>query len=161
MIIIFILEILETLKIEIIVMFFSMLPIIELRGAIPLGISLGLSSTHSAIISIIGNIIIVFILLRVLNPLMKYFEKTKLFSATLGKLKERSMKKSKLIKKYSLIGLFIFVSIPFPTTGAWTGTLIASILKLNRRKAFLAMSLGLILAGIITVTVSNGVISIF
>ena len=160
-IIIFVLEILETLKIELIVMFMSMVPIIELRGAIPLGISLGLSSVQSAVISIIGNIIIVFILLHVLNPMMKYFEKTKFFNRTLGKLKEKSMKKSKIIKKYSLLGLFLFVSIPIPTTGAWTGALIATILKLNIRKSFISMSLGLIVAGIITLTISHGIFTLF
>ena len=152
-----ILGILEEIKIEIIVMLFSMLPLIELRGAIPLGISLGLNPIQSAIISIVGNIIVVSILLNTLNPLILHFEKTKFFNATIGKIKERSMKKSKIIKKYSLLGLFIFVSLPLPTTGAWTGALISSILKLDRRKAFISMGLGLIVAGIITLVISHSI----
>lgn len=154
-------EILEKLKIEIIVMLFSMLPLVELRGAIPLGISLGLEPIQSMVISTTGNIIVVFILLNILNPFMYRFEKTKLFNSTLGKIKERSMKKSRVIKKYSILGLFIFVSLPLPTTGAWTGALISSILKLDIKKAFIAMSLGLIVAGIITLTISYGVFSMF
>ena len=154
-------DILETLKIEIIVIFFSMLPLIELRGAIPLGISLGLKPIQSMIISTLGNIFIVFILLNILNPIISLFEKTKFFNATLGKIKEKSMKKSKVIKKYSILGLFIFVSLPLPTTGAWTGALISSILKLDIKKAFISMSLGLVIAGIITLTISNGLFKIF
>lgn len=153
-------EIFKELKIEIIVMFFSMLPLIELRGAIPLGISLGLDPLQSAIISILGNILVVFILLHILNPIMIHFERTKLFSATLGKIKERSMRKSDIIKKYSLFGLFIFVSLPLPTTGAWTGSLISSILKLDIKKSFISMSLGIIVAGIITLTISHSIFTI-
>nr|WP_300006048.1 small multi-drug export protein [Tissierella sp.] len=153
-------EIFEELKIEIIVMFFAMLPLVELRGAIPLGISLGLDPLSSAIISIAGNIIVVSLLLNILNPLMLHFERTKFFSATLGRIKERSMKKAKIIKKYSLLGLLIFVSIPLPTTGAWTGALISSILKLDIRKSFIAMSLGLVISGIITLAVSHGIFSV-
>ncbi|OLS01836.1 putative small multi-drug export protein [Tissierella creatinophila DSM 6911] len=156
----FMIEILEELKVEIIVMFFSMLPLIELRGAIPLGISLGLNPWQSAIISILGNILVVFILLNILNPVMIHFERTKFFSATLGKIKERSMKKSSVIKKYSLLGLFIFVSLPIPTTGAWTGALISSILKLDVKKAFVSMSLGIVVAGIITLTISHSIFTI-
>lgn len=150
-------EIIEELKIELIVMFFSMLPLIELRGAIPLGISLGLNPIQSAIISIAGNTLIVLILLNILNPLMVHFEKTKFFASTLGKIKEKSMKKSKIIKKYSLLGLFIFVSLPLPTTGAWTGSLISSILKLDIKRSFLAMALGLVVSGIITLTISHSI----
>lgn len=154
-------DLLETLKIELIVILFSMLPLIELRGAIPLGISLGLKPIQSMIISTMGNIFVVFILLNILNPIMYRFEKTKVFNATLGRIKERSMKKSRVIKKYSILGLFIFVSLPLPTTGAWTGALISTILKLDVKKAFISMSLGLVVAGIITLTISYGLFSIF
>lgn len=154
-------EIIEALKTEIIVIFFSMTPIIELRGAIPLGISMGLSPIHSTIISIIGNILIVPFLLKGLQPIMGYFEKTKLFSKTIGWVKHRSMKKSSIIKKYSLIGLFIFVAIPIPTTGVWTGSVIASLLKLDFRKALISISLGIITSGLIVASISSGIYSIF
>ncbi len=154
------LELIEELQTELIVIFFSMLPLIELRGAIPLGISLGLSPIHSTILSIMGNIIIVPFLLKLLQPIMKFFEKTVIFSKTIGWVKRRSMRKAGTIKKYSLWGLFIFVAIPIPTTGVWTGSVIASLLKLDFKKAFLAMTLGIIAAGIIVSTVSYGVFSI-
>ncbi|WP_313757458.1 small multi-drug export protein [Tissierella sp.] len=154
-------ELIEELQIEIMVIFFAMMPIVELRGAIPLGISLGLSPLHSTILSIIGNIIIVPFLLKLLQPIMKYFEKTVVFSNTIGWVKRRSMKKANIIKKYSLIGLFIFVAIPVPTTGVWTGSIIASILKLDFKKALLSISLGIITAGAIVATISYQVFSLF
>src|SRR5690554_5576853 len=102
------LDILEEIKRELFVIFFSMLPIIELRGGIPLGISLGLSPVHSAILSIIGNIIIIPFLLKLLKPIMQFLEKTYIFSKTIGWVKKRSMKKAAIVKKYSLIGLCLF-----------------------------------------------------
>ncbi|HEY8361916.1 MAG TPA: small multi-drug export protein [Tissierellaceae bacterium] len=156
-----ILDLLEEVKRELFVMFFSMLPVIELRGAIPLGISLGLSPVHSAALSMIGNIIIIPFLLKLLYPIMFYLEKTYIFSKTIGWIKKRSIKKANIVKKYSLIGLFIFVAIPLPGTGVWTGSIIASLLKLNVRKAFFSMSFGIIIAGIIVLIVSYGLFSIF
>lgn len=151
----------ESVKRELLVIFFSMIPISELRGAIPLGISLGLSPIHSTIISICGNIIIVPILLRVLHPLIIYFKDTFLFKYTIGRVKNKAMNKADAIKTYSLIGLFIFVAIPLPTSGAWTASVIASILKLDYKKAFAAIALGVIVAGLLILGVSVGAIRIF
>lgn len=151
----------ESVKRELLVIFFSMAPISELRGAIPLGISLGLSPIHSTIISICGNILIVPILLKILHPLIIYFEDTFIFKYTIGVVKSKAMNKADAIKTYSLIGLFLFVAIPLPTSGAWTASVIASILKLDNKKAFLAISLGVIVAGIIIFGVSVGAIKIF
>lgn len=151
----------DILKKEILVILFSMTPIIELRGAIPMGISLGLNPLHSMTISILGNIIIVPVLLKILQPIMAYFEKSKVFANTIGWVKRRSMKKAGIIKKYSIIGLFVFVALPIPTTGVWTGSVIASLLKLDFKKALISMSLGIITSGIIVTTISYGFISIF
>lgn len=151
----------ESIKRELLVIFFSMIPISELRGAIPLGISLGLSPIHSTIISICGNILIVPILLRILHPLIIYFEKTYLFKRTIGVIKTRAINKADAIKAYSLIGLFIFVSVPLPTSGAWTASVIASILKLDKKKSFIAISSGIIVAGIIVLGISVGAFKIF
>lgn len=154
------LDIIEGLKKEIIVLFFSMTPIFELRGAIPLGISIGLNPIHSGVISIIGNIIILSILLKILRPAMMYFEKTYLFKNTIGWVKRRAMKKSGMIKRYSLIGLFFFVAIPIPTTGAWTGAVIATILKLDYGKSLMSMSMGIVTAAMIILGVYYGVLNL-
>lgn len=151
----------ESIKRELLVILFSMAPISELRGAIPLGISLGLSPIHSTIISMGGNILIVPILLKILHPLMIYFEDTYIFKRTIGVIKTRAMNKAHAIKTYSLIGLFIFVAIPLPTSGAWTASVIASILKLDKKKSFISISLGIIVAGIIILGISLGAFKIF
>lgn len=145
---------LEKLKIELTVIIFSMLPIIELRGAIPLGISLGLSPIHSTIISILGNGLIVPFLIILLHPIMDYFEKTILFSTTIGWLKRRSMKKAEVIKKYRLLGLFLFVAIPFPTTGAWTASVVSTLLKIDVKHSILTIWAGIVIAGIIVYYIS-------
>lgn len=151
----------ESIKRELLIILFSMAPISELRGAIPLGISLGLSPIHSTIISICGNILIVPLLLKILHPLIIYFEDTSFFKHTIGVIKTRAMNKAESIKTYSLIGLFIFVAIPLPTSGAWTASVIASILKLDYKKSLLAISLGIIVAGIIILGISVGAFKIF
>lgn len=151
----------ESIKRELLVIFFSMVPISELRGAIPLGISLGLSPIHSTIISICGNILIVPILLKILHPLIIFFEDTFIFKYTIGVVKNKAIKKADSIKTYSLIGLFLFVAIPLPTSGAWTASVIASVLKLDKKKAFISIALGIIVAGLIILGVSIGAIKMF
>ncbi len=146
-------------KREILVIIVAAMPLSELRGAIPLGISLGLSPIHSTIISILGNMMIVPILLKILNPLMNYLERTALFSKFIGWVKRRTMKRTRnTIKKYSLLGLFILVAIPIPTTGAWTGCIAASLLKLDYKKALFVILSGVLTAGIIVSTISYGIL---
>ncbi|NMB27717.1 MAG: small multi-drug export protein [Tissierellia bacterium] len=148
-------ELIEELKNEILVMMVAAMPISELRGAIPLGISLGLSPIHSTIISILGNMAIVPILLKILVPVMNYLEKTIIFSKTIGWVKERTLKRTRsTIKKYSLLGLFILVAIPIPTTGAWTGCIAASLLKLDYKSSLFVILSGVFIAGLIVSTIS-------
>lgn len=153
-------EILNFVRKEIIVILFAMAPISELRGAIPIGISLGLSPIHSTIISILGNIAIVPLLLLILNPVMNYFEKTYLFSKTIGWVKRRTLAKTKkTISKYKLLGLFILAAIPLPGTGAWTASIAASLLKIKFKDALLAIGAGVIVAGAIVYSLSYALLS--
>ncbi|NLJ78745.1 MAG: small multi-drug export protein [Tissierellia bacterium] len=148
-------QLMQEIKRELLVILVAAMPISELRGAIPLGISLGLSPIHSTVISILGNIIIVPILLKVLMPIMDYFEGTFLFSSTIGWLKRRTLDRTKsTIRKYSLLGLFILVAIPVPTTGAWTGCIAASLLKIDYKDALIVISLGVLASGLIVSTIS-------
>ena len=152
-------ELLEEIKKELMVLIVAAMPLSELRGAIPLGISLGLSPIHSTVISILGNMMIVPILLKILNPVMNYLENTTLFSKFISWVKSRTMKKTrKAIRKYSLLGLFILVAIPIPTTGAWTGCIAASLLKLDFKKALISILSGVFTAGIIVSTISYGIL---
>ena len=148
------------IKIELTVMLTAALPIIELKGAIPVGISLGLSPFHAFIISFIGSMIPVPLIFFTARPIFKYLRKTKHLSRFVNAITRKSMRKSKNIKKYGTLGLFIFVAIPLPGTGVWTGSFIASFLNIRFKWSFPAILLGNFLAGIIIMTISSGVINI-
>jgi len=135
---------------ELIVLIIATLPIIELRGALPLAIHyFHLSYLKGLILSIIGNLLpilpILFLLRFILNLLIKIPFLKKFFDW----LFERTQKKSKIIEKYEILGLIIFVGIPLPTTGAWTGALASFILGLKPILSFLAIALGVFLAALI------------
>lgn len=155
-------KIFAEIKEELIVLVVAAMPLSELRGAIPLGISMGFSPLESTILSIFGNIIPVPLLLKLLEPCMNYLEDTILFRDGIHWLKKWTLKRTRdKIKKYSIMGLFILVAIPLPTTGAWTGCIAATLLKIDFKKALLAIISGIITAGIIVYTLSYKIISVF
>ncbi len=127
----------------------SMLPIIELRGAIPVGIALELDPVVTYIIAIIGNILPVPFILLFITPFCNYLKKTKLFRWFPEWLEKKVAKNEAKVTKYKNIGLFVFVAIPLPGTGAWTGALVASFIGYRFRDAFLAISGGVLSAGLI------------
>lgn len=144
-----------------IVFFVSMIPIIELRGAIPYAVGFGLPLLPSYIIAIIGNMIpvpFIFLFARkvlVWGSTKKYIGK---FFTWCLKKGEKGGEKLKLSAGKGLyIALLIFVGIPLPGTGAWTGTLAASLLNMDFKKSTLAVMGGVILAGIIMGILSLGV----
>ncbi|MTI46816.1 COG2426 family protein [Sporosalibacterium faouarense] len=155
------LGILQDLKNEIIITLIAAVPVIELRGAIPIAISMGFSPLHSMILSVIGNMLPVPFLLILLEPLFKYFGKTKMFGGLVAWLKRRTLRRSKRMKKYTILGLFLLVAIPLPATGAWTGTVAAILFNVKFRYAFLTILAGVITAGIIVVVLSTHAISLF
>jgi uncharacterized membrane protein len=157
----FIKEILKLLSIELTVMITAALPIIELRGAIPVGISLGLSTFHSTFISFIGSMIPVPILLFGIRPVFNYLKKTKLFKDMVERLTHRSLSKSDNIIKYGFWGLLIFVAVPLPGTGVWSGALIATLLDMRFKLAFPAILIGNFIAAIAIMTLSHGVVTMF
>ena len=110
-------QLLNFLSIEFTVMLTAALPIIELRGAIPIGMSLGMSAAHATIISFIGSMIPVPFILFTIRPIFNYLKKTKLFKKLVHKLTDKSLNKSGNIQKYGAWGLLVFVAIPLPGTG--------------------------------------------
>lgn len=134
----------------------SALPVIELRGAIPIGISLGLSSLDSTLISLLGSMVPVPFILLFIRPVFNYLKKTRMFKGIVEKLTHRSVKKGENIKKYGFWGLMIFVAIPLPGTGVWSGALIASVLDMKFKQAFPAILSGNIIAAILVSLVSHG-----
>lgn len=139
---------------EIITFIIAMTPIFELRGAIPLGIYFGFPWWKSFLIGVAGNIVPVIPLLILLEPIRKLLSNIRFFEKIFNWLYERTYKKSKNAIKYGAIGLSMFVAIPLPMTGAWTGSIAAILFDIKFKWAFPAIILGVITAGVIvTVTI--------
>lgn len=139
---------------ELIIFVISMIPILELRGGIIAASLLGVPITTAIPVCIIGNIVPIPFILLFITKIFELMKKTKTFRPLVEKLESKAMGKSDKIKKYEFWGLMLFVGIPLPGTGAWTGSLIAALLRIKNRKAVPAIFLGLILATIIMCTVS-------
>lgn len=143
---------------ELIIFIISLMPILELRGGLIAAALLGLSGLKSFIICFIGNIIPIPFILWLITPIFNYLKQTKLFHGLVTKLENKAMHKKDQIEKLQYWGLLLFVGIPLPGTGAWTGCLIASLLNMDKKKAMLYAILGVILAGIIMMIVSYGIL---
>lgn len=141
---------------ELVVMLTAALPIIELRGAIPVGISLELSPLKSLFLSMIGSTIPVPIILFTIRPIFNYLKSTKTFKKIIHKLTKKSISRSGKVQKYGAWGLLVFVAIPLPGTGVWSGSLIAALLNMRFKWAFPAIFTGNIIAGLIITIVSYG-----
>lgn len=150
-------EILDLFDIVITVMLTAAMPIIEVRGAIPVGMSLGLSTISATMISFIGSMLPVPILLFGIRPVFNYLRKTKKFKGMVERLTHRSLGKSDSIIKYGFWGLLVFVAIPLPGTGVWSGALIAALLDMRFKLAFPAIFIGNFIASILIMSLSHGV----
>ena len=133
---------------EAIVFIVSLLPILELRGGIIAGFLLGLDLMPSFLIAFIGNIIPIPFILLFIKFIFKVLKKTRM-KGIIEKLENKAISKSDKIQKYAYWGLLLFVGIPLPGTGAWTGSLIAALLNMDIKKSFFIIVLGVIMAGII------------
>ena len=140
-----------------IVMIVSMLPLIELRGGIPLARLLMLPLPEAILFSVLGNIIPIPFILLFINKIFDWLRPTKTFGGLITKLEKRAMNKSGGVAKAEFWGLVLFVGIPIPGTGGWTGALIAALLKVDLKKAFLAILLGIAIAATIMSLISYGV----
>ena len=142
---------------QVLVVIVSMLPVIELRGGIPLARLLMLPLWQAIVFSAIGNILPIPFILLFVEKVFDWLRPTKLFGPLVEKLEKRALSKSDSIKKAEFWGLALFVGIPLPGTGGWTGSLAASLLKVDIRKASLAILLGIAIASTIMSLVSYGV----
>ncbi len=141
----------------------SMVPIFELRGGIPVGIGVLKQNLFLVYLyAVLFNLIPVFPVLLLLNPVKRLLEKLPVFSRFFGFLTAKAEKNKKLIEKYEEFGLMLFVAVPLPVTGAWTGSLVAVVMGLNVVKSFLFISLGVLIAGVVvtllTVLGTTGII---
>ena len=135
----------------------SMVPVLELRGAIPVGVAGGLSPLLAMCIAIVGNLIPIPFLIVFTRRVFHWLKTKGRIRVLVEKLEARAAEKSQLVLKYAWIGLCILVAIPLPGTGAWTGALVAAVLNLRLKKAIPAICLGVLIAGFIVTCLTYGV----
>ena len=142
---------------ELIVFVVSMIPIVELRGGLIAAALLGMPMWRGILFCLLGNMLPVPFILWFITPIFNWLKRTKLFRPLVEKLEAKSLGKSEKIRRYQFWGLVLFVGIPLPGTGAWTGSLIASLLNIEKKKAVSAVYLGLLLATLIMCIISYGI----
>lgn len=135
----------------------AMVPVLELRGAIPIGVSMGLNPVLATIISAIGNLVPILPILLLLDKIFDYLREKHFAKKYVDKLEQRVDKKRDVVDKYGWLGLIILVAIPLPGTGAWTGALVASVLDMKTKPAFLAIATGVAIAAVIVFFITYGV----
>ena len=133
----------------------AMVPVLELRGAIPVGVA------AACLVSILGNMVPVPFILLLIRRIFDWLRGTRLFGPRIDWLERRAHLKGRMVRKYRLPGLIILVAIPLPGTGAWTGALVAALLDIRMRHALPAIFLGVVIAGAIVTTLTYGVVQLF
>ena len=151
----------EKVGAELSVFICSMIPIIELRGAIPLGAGMGLNPFLCYLVAVIGNMLPVPFVLLFIRAILEWMNKTKLFGKFALWLEGKGEKNKDRITKYGFWGLTLFVMIPLPGTGAWTGSLAAALLHMPFWRAMLSALIGVMSAGVIMTFISYGFAAIF
>lgn len=142
---------------ELIVFLISMIPILELRGSILAAGFLKMEFLSTFIIAVIGNMLPIPFILMFIDKIFAWLKKTRL-KGIVERLENKALSKSDQIRKYGRWGLLLFVGIPLPGTGAWTGALIASLLRMKKRESLPFIFLGVILAGLIMSLLAFGII---
>lgn len=138
----------------------GMLPILEIRGAIPVGVAAGMDPWVSFAVGLIGNMIPVPFLILLTRKVLNWMKKHHLLDKFTSFLERKGSEKAKKVQRYSFWGLFILVAIPLPGTGAWTGALVASLLDMRLKRALPAIGMGVAVAGLIILVFTYGVIHI-
>ena len=140
----------------------SLLPIVELRGAIPIGVGLGLHPVAAMFISIVGNMVPVPFIILFIRRVFEWMRgKSPKLASVVEKMEAKAYAKRELIRKWELLGLFVLVAVPLPGTGAWTGALVAAIFDIRLRSAIPTILAGVVVAGFIITGITVGFASIF
>lgn len=143
---------------EAVVFIISLFPILELRGGILAASLLDVEMWKGIIISAIGNFLPIPFILFFIKKIFAVLKKTRLFRPLVEKLENKAMKKRGQVEKYEFWGLVLFVGIPLPGTGAWTGSLIAALIDMDLKKTIKAVLLGICIAAGIMTLISYGII---
>lgn len=138
----------------------GMLPILEIRGAIPVGVAAGLDPWTSFAIGFVGNMIPVPFLILLTRHILEWMKKHHMLDGFTSFLERKGSEKAETVRKYSFWGLFVLVAIPLPGTGAWTGALVASLLDMRLKRALPSIGMGVAVAGLIVLVLTYGVISV-
>ncbi len=140
---------------EVVVLLIAALPVFELRGALPVAINLfHLPWYYAFLLAFVGNLLPVPLILLLLDTVTKLLSKIGFLNRMLNWLFERTRRRGRIVERYKRIGLTLFVAIPLPVTGAWTGSLVAVLFGLRFRHAFLSILIGVFIAGIIVTCLS-------
>lgn len=141
-------------------LFTGMLPILEIRGAIPVGVAAGLDPLASFAIGFVGNMLPVPFLILLARHIIEWMKKHHILDRFTSFLEKKGSQKAQTVQKYSFWGLFVLVAIPLPGTGAWTGALVASLLDMRLKRALPAIAMGVLVAGFIVLLATYGIVSI-
>ncbi len=145
---------------RILVFVLSMIPVIELRGAIPVGWGFKLPLWQTLMLSIGGNILIIPFIILLFNRMLIVMRKFRPTAKIANAIETRTQRKSEKVENWVFLGLMLFVAIPLSGTGAWTASMIAGLLQMKMRKAFLPIALGVIGAAVIVTLITYGVVKI-
>lgn len=148
----------EWLKQEWLVFITSMIPFTEMRGSIPYGILVGFTPLQSTLTSLVGNLVLIPILLLIMDPIFKYFKTLGRIRSWVEHIEDKSQKKFHNYRKWRFFGLMLFVAVPLPTTGVYTGCLIAILMKMKFTNAWLSISLGAVIMATIIGLISGGLL---
>lgn len=140
----------------------AMVPVLELRGAIPFGVSNDLNIWVAILLSVLGNLVPVPFIILFVRKIFEWLRtKSKWLEKMVSKLEARAEKKAEKVHRYEFWGLVILVAIPLPGTGAWTGALVAAMMKLRMKKSFPAIAVGVVIAAVLVSIITYGVDMVF
>ena len=139
----------------------AMTPVLELRGAIPFGLALGLPTGLTFLVSVIGNMIPVPAIILFIRQIFRWLRKYPWWDKAITSLETKAHLKGRMVRKYRIPGLILLVAVPLPGTGAWTGALVASLLRIRMQHALPAIFLGVLIAGCLVTAAACGIIALF
>ena len=139
----------------------AMIPVVELRGAIPLGISMGLPPLMVYVLAVLGNLLPVPFIILLVRRVFDWLRRGRFWGPKITAMERRAHLKGRLVSKYRLPGLIVLVAVPLPGTGAWTGALVAALFDIRLRSALPAILLGVAIAGGIMLAVSCGLLALW
>ena len=145
------------LRAELVTFLMAMVPVVELRGAIPYGVLAGLSVPTAFILAVIGNLVPIPFLIVFTRKVFDWLKtKSERLSNLVHRMEAKADKRKGLVEKSEFLGLVILVAIPLPGTGAWTGALVAAMLNMRLKRAMPAITVGVLIAGVIVTTLTYG-----